>query len=112
MNGEELAARRQLLVATACLQRTTLQLEVRLLQERAGVASRQGLAVAGVALAVATLVAAWRRSHAAPASEDGAATASGAASAGAGGAVILPLLRLLTQGLALLRLWRATRRDG
>lgn len=91
MSEDDLARKRELLVATACLQRTKLRIEWLVLRERGSGIARQGPLIAGAVVAVVVAVRLLLRPRAA---------------APARGSVIVPLLRLLTQLVALARLWR------
>ena len=91
MREDNLARRRELLIATACLQRTKLRIEWLVLRERGSAVARQGPLILGTVVAVAVAARVLLRPR---------------ASAASGGGVIVPLLRLLTQLVALARLWR------
>jgi hypothetical protein len=101
MSRSALEARRQLLVATACLQRTRLALDVQVLRRRGSAVAQHAPLLAGAALAAAIA---------------GMAVAGASRRSGSGGTRsgrVEALVRLLDRSLALwplvMRLWREGR---
>jgi hypothetical protein len=98
MSRAALAARRQLLAATAHLQRTRLALDWHFMRQRARTLAHEPPVIALAALmAGLAAAAAWRRGRAASGSRLERAEA---------------LLRLLTRGLSLWRYWRSGSAPG